>query len=170
MVGQYDIKKERHYKTLGFYAHIKMIEYIKSKTEEIRAIIVRNSYSKPGITFVTPDDYSQQLAYMHHPKGHIILPHVHNEVKREVLYTKEVLVIKSGRLRCDFYSEAKTYEKSVVIETGDVILLVSGGHGFECLEEVEMLEVKQGPYTGEGDKTRFDPTQTIILKEGTTDE
>lgn len=134
-----------------------MIEEIKGKSDEVRAIIVRNSYSKPGITFVTPNEYSQQLAYMHHPKGHIILPHVHNEVKREVLYTKEVLIIRSGILRCDFYDESKRYESSVTVETGDVILLVSGGHGFECIEEVEMLEVKQGPYTGDNDKTRFEP-------------
>lgn len=147
-----------------------MIEHIKGNDDEIRAIIVRNSYSKPGITFVTPDDYSQQLAYMHHPKGHVILPHVHNEVKREVLYTKEVLIIKDGKLRCDFYDEKRTYEKSIVIGKGDVILLVSGGHGFKCLEEVEMLEVKQGPYAGEGDKTRFEPTDNILMSEDETYE
>ena len=143
-----------------------MIEYIKGTDNEIRAIIVRNSFSKPGVTFVTPDDYSQQLAYMHHPKGHVILPHVHNEVKREVLYTKEVLVIKRGILRCDFYDENRNYEKSIVISDGDVIILVSGGHGFECLDEVEMIEVKQGPYAGEGDKTRFEPTTIINIDKG----
>jgi hypothetical protein len=37
-----------------------------------------------------------------------------------------------------------------------VIVLVSGGHGFEMLEETEMIEVKQGPYTGDADKIRFD--------------
>ena len=117
----------------------------------------RSSYDKNGITFVTPDNYSQQLAYMHHEKGHIILPHIHNVVKREILYTKEVLLIKRGKLRCDFYSENKEYLKSSMIETGDVLLLVSGGHGFECIEETEMFEVKQGPYAGEKDKIRFEP-------------
>lgn len=134
-----------------------MINTIKDIDGNILAIIVKHNYDKKGITFVTPDDFSQQLAYMHHPAGHIILPHVHNEVKREVLYTKEVLVIKKGKLRCDFYTDEKEYLESVVLETGDVILLASGGHGFECLEEVEMFEVKQGPYAGENDKTRFEP-------------
>lgn len=142
-----------------------MIEHIKNDNGEIRAIIVRNNYSQEGITFVTPNDYSQQLAYMHHPKGHVILPHIHNEVKREVLYTKEVLIIKKGKLRCDFYTEDRQYEKSVVVGKGDVILLVSGGHGFECIEEVEMFEVKQGPYTGDGDKTRFEPTDSVVISE-----
>ena len=132
-----------------------MVTEIKSDDDLLLALIVRHNYDKPGISFFTPDDYSQQLAYMHHPAGHVILPHVHNEVKREVLYTKEVLVIKKGKLRGDFYSNEKEYLESVIIETGDVILLVSGGHGFECLEEVEMIEIKQGPYLGEQDKVRF---------------
>ena len=134
-----------------------MIETILDPQGGTLAIVVRASYDKPGITFVTPDDYSQQLAYMHHPKGYVIQPHVHNIVKREILYTKEALILKSGRLRCDFYSDDQEYLKSTVVEGGDVILLVSGGHGFECLEETVMLEVKQGPYAGENDKVRFAP-------------
>ena len=134
-----------------------MIETIKDENLNVLAIIVRNSYDKQGITFVTENDYSQQLAYMHHPQGHIIKPHIHNIVKREILYTKEALIIKKGKLRCDFYTDDKEYLKSVVVTDGDVILLVSGGHGFECLEETMMLEVKQGPYAGENDKIRFEP-------------
>lgn len=134
-----------------------MINTIKDQNGTTLAIIVKHNYDKHGITFVTPDDFSQQLAYMHHDAGHVILPHIHNEVKREVLYTKEVLVIKKGKLRCDFYSDNKEYLESTVLDEGDVILLASGGHGFECLEEVEMFEIKQGPYAGENDKTRFEP-------------
>lgn len=134
-----------------------MVNTIYDQDKHIIAIIVKGNYEKPGISFFTPDDFSQQLAYMHHPAGHIILPHIHNEVKREVLYTKEVLVIKKGKLRCDFYTEQKEYLESVIVEAGDVLLLASGGHGFECLEETEMFEIKQGPYAGEADKTRFEP-------------
>ena len=128
------------------------------------AIVIKHDFDEKGITFCTPDDYSQQLAYMHHPEGHVILPHVHNEVKREVLYTKEVLVIKKGRLRCDFYTDDQEYIKSIELESGDVILLASGGHGFVCLEETEMYEIKQGPYAGEKDKTRFEPVAENELR------
>ncbi|MBP3196390.1 MAG: hypothetical protein J6N21_05225 [Butyrivibrio sp.] len=137
------------------------------------AIVIKHDYDKPGITFCTPDDFSQQLAYMHHPAGHVILPHVHNEVKREVLFTKEVLVLKKGRLRCDFYTDAHEYIKSIELVGGDVILLASGGHGFVCLEETEMYEVKQGPYAGEMDKTRFEAVSDDSLKivdEGSANE
>ena len=122
---------------------------------ELLAIIIDGKYHAPGISFFTPDDLSQQVAYMNHPKGHEILPHVHNRVTREVHYTQEVLVIKAGKLRVDFYSNESEYIESHVLSTGDVIVLVSGGHGFKVLEDVEMYEIKQGPYAGDGDKTRF---------------
>jgi len=131
-----------------------MIEKIENKAE-LLAIIIKHNFSEPGIHFFTPDDFSQQLAYMNHPSGRIIPPHVHNPVQREVFYTQEVLFLKRGKLRVDFYDDERNYLESRILEAGDVILLASGGHGFEALEEIEMIEVKQGPYAGEADKTRF---------------
>lgn len=132
-----------------------------SAVEEIRhdgemlALIVRDEFSKPGISFFTPPDLSQQLAYMRHPAGKVIDAHVHNPVERTVAYTQETLFIKRGRLRVDFFSDEQVYLESRELRGGDVILLVRGGHGFEVLEELEMIEVKQGPYAGDQDKTRF---------------
>lgn len=120
------------------------------------ALILRSRYDEPGIQFFTPGDFSQQLGYMNRPQGYVIPPHVHNPVPREVQYTKEVLFIKSGRVRVDFYDDEQTYLESRVLESGDVILLAFGGHGFQMLEPTEMIEVKQGPYAGEQDKTRFE--------------
>lgn len=124
---------------------------------EMLALIVRNNFEKPGISFFTPNDFSQQLAFMHHPLGKVIPPHIHNPVPRNVHYTLEVLFIKRGRLRVDFYDNAQKYLESRELTGGDTVLLATGGHGFEVLEELEMLEVKQGPYAGEQDKTRFAP-------------
>ena len=122
---------------------------------QILAIIIKASYSQEGIEFFTPDSYSQQLAYMNRPKGHVIQPHIHNRVLREVEYTQEVLFIRRGKVRVDFFNDNKCFLESVLLETGDVILLAHGGHGFEMLEQTEIIEVKQGPYTGDHDKTRF---------------
>ena len=77
-------------------------------------------------------------------------------VHRNVVMTQEVLFIKKGKLRVDFYDDYEDYLESKILDEGDVILLVSGGHGFTVLEEVEMIEVKQGPYSGDADKKRFD--------------
>jgi len=142
-----------------------MIEKIFHK-EELLSIIIRSTFREPGITFATPNDFSQQLAYMRHPAGKVIAPHVHNPVLREVHFTQEVLAIRAGRVRVDFYDNARSYLESRELGAGDVILLAGGGHGFEVLEELEMIEVKQGPYAGEADKTRFAPVDkaTIRLK------
>lgn len=122
---------------------------------ELLALILSRGFNEPGIHFFTPNSYSQQLAYMRHGTGKVIPPHVHNAVVREVHYTLEVLVLKKGRLRVDFYSTSRQYIESRILEAGDTILLAAGGHGFEVLEEIEMLEIKQGPFVGESDKTRF---------------
>lgn len=120
------------------------------------AIVIRAHFHKEGIEFFTPGTYSQQIGYMNRPTGYRIPPHVHNPVAREVHYTNEVLFIRSGRLRVDFYSEGREYLESTILMAGDVILLARGGHGFEMLEPTEIIEVKQGPYAGDGDKTRFE--------------
>tara|TARA_B100001989_G_C24442837_1_gene414862 strand:- start:230 stop:688 length:459 start_codon:yes stop_codon:yes gene_type:complete len=132
-------------------------EYVREvvSDETILAVILRTEFNKNGIDFFTANNSSQQLGYMKRPTGYIIEPHVHNPVKREVSYTKEVLFIKSGKVRVDFYDNKKKYLESEILKKGDVILLAYGGHGFEILEAAEMIEVKQGPYAGEKDKTRF---------------
>jgi hypothetical protein len=127
---------------------------------ELMALVISHKFSDFGVHFFTPADFSQQLGYIRHPVGKIIEPHVHNAVAREVYYTQEVLFIKRGKLRVDFYDKGKHYLQSYILETGDTILLAVGGHGFEVLEEVEMIEVKQGPYSGDVDKTRFIPVTT----------
>lgn len=120
------------------------IEEVRKKNK-LLAMIIRNDYDCNGVDFITPNEYSQQVAYMHHPTGKVIDAHVHNMVHRNVVLTQEVLFIKKGILRVDFYDEYEDYLESRDLHAGDIILLVSGGHGFQVLEEVEMIEVKQDP-------------------------
>ena len=128
------------------------------------AMLLRTAFQTDGIQFFTPDDFSQQLAYMNRPQGYVIAPHVHNSVPREVHFTKEVLFIKSGKIRVDFYDDDQNYLESRILFQGDVVLLAFGGHGFEMLEDSEIIEVKQGPYAGEADKTRFSPVSNDLIK------
>lgn len=140
-----------------------MIEHITYQNK-LLSIIIRTQFEKDGIEFFTPDDFSQQLAYMKRPEGYAIPPHVHNAVPREVQFTQEVLFIKSGKVRVDFYDNEQNYLESHILNPGDVILLAHGGHGFVMLEESEIIEVKQGPYAGEKDKTRFDCVKENEIK------
>ena len=130
------------------------IEVVKDNAE-ILAIIVRKDYSTEGLKFFTPDDFSQQLAYMNHKKGKLIKPHAHNSLKREIHFTQEVLLLKRGKLKVDIYRNDQSFLSTFVLTEGDVILLAGGGHGFEALEDIEIIEVKQGPYNGDLDKTHF---------------
>lgn len=123
------------------------------------ALIVRSSYDVPGVTFFTGSDSPMQLGYLNHPRGKVIPAHVHREVPRQIIMTQETLIIRKGSLRVDFYRDNATpiYLGSRLLKTGDVILLISGGHGFYAVDDVEMIEVKQGPYAGGLDKITFQP-------------
>jgi mannose-6-phosphate isomerase-like protein (cupin superfamily) len=119
---------------------------------------VRANFDNKGVNFVTTDDMTQQLGFLSHPKDKEIPPHVHLEFKREIYTTQEVLIIKKGKIQVDLYTPNQTYVESKTLYEGDVIVLVHGGHGFKCLSDVEMIEVKQGPYVNNNDKVRFEPT------------
>ena len=134
---------------------MKNMEEIQSG-QQVIAVIIYSEFSKDGIEFFTPGEFSQQLGYMKHKKGHTIQEHKHKLQTREVKYTQETLFIRKGRVRVDFYTDDKLFLTSRELKTGDVILLASGGHGFEFLEETEMIEVKQGPHGGDEDKERFE--------------
>ena len=140
-----------------------MIEKIINN-EKLLSIIIRAEYKSDGIEFFTPDDFSQQLAYMHRKKNYAISPHIHNAVQRDVQFTQEVLIIKNGKVRVDYYDEKKKYLESRILNKGDVVLLAYGGHGFEMIEDSEIIEVKQGPYLDKVDKIRFDSVEKNKLK------
>ena len=122
----------------------------------VAAIIVRSGFNPDGIQFVTPYYYSQLLGYMRRPAGSVIQPRIHLQVERKASFTQEVLYVRKGRVRVDFYRDDESYVESREIAMGDVILLSTGGHGFEMIEESEMIEVKQGPYMY--DKRRVTPS------------
>jgi len=132
-----------------------LIESISHGLEPL-ALIVRAEYDHPGIEFLTPDNLSQQIAYMRHPVGHKIAAHVHNLMHRQVLYTQEVLVIRKGKILVKLFNSKRKFICERILKSGDLILLCGGGHSFEMLEETGMIEIKQGPFAGDGDKTRFE--------------
>jgi mannose-6-phosphate isomerase-like protein (cupin superfamily) len=134
-----------------------MLKEFYDEDNELVALVIGSRFEKEGIEFFTPGDFSQQLAYMHHQKGKIIPPHIHNRVERAVHLTQEVLFVRKGRVKVDLYNKEQAFLSSTVLEAGDVILLASGGHGFTMLEPTEMIEVKQGPYLGNRDKIVFSP-------------
>ena len=132
-----------------------MVEKIYHK-KKLYALIVRARFrKKKGISFFTPNDTNQQFGYMKHNKGHIIKPHKHKKRTTKIFYTTEVIILFKGCLRVDFYDQKQKYLFSKIIKEKDIIMLVHGGHGFKVLKNIEMIEVKQGPYNLIKDKKKF---------------
>lgn len=134
--------------------------------EELLSVIIRDNFHAEGITFITPDDFPHQIGYMNREKDYMIVPHVHNKVPRNIDFTQETLIIKSGVVRVDFFTQEQEYLESRMVYKGDIILLAAGGHGFKMIQPAEIIEIKQGPYAGAMDKVRFEPIDDnkVVLK------
>ena len=123
------------------------------------AIIINSGYKKEGIEFFTPSHFSQQLAYMKRAKGYKVEAHSHKILERKVFLTQEVLVIKSGKINVMLFENNENFVAQRILTTGDIILMAQGGHSIEMLEDTEIIEVKQGPYT-ENDKIKITVKKT----------
>lgn len=132
--------------------------------KKLLAVIIKAKFKQDGIKFFVPDDYPQQLGYMKRLKGYCVVSHSHKPVLRKIKLTQEVLFIRSGKIRIDFYDEKKHYVESKVVKQGDVVFLASGGHGFEFLEDADIFEVKQGPFLKEVLPMRFDSVKKDRIK------
>jgi hypothetical protein len=121
------------------------------------ALIVRREMRSPMVQFFTPTDSPLQLGCMSHPQGHVIAAHEHVPVSHLVTKIQEVLVIRRGKLRVDLYAQDRKFLSAHILCEGDVILLAAGGHGFKAIEDLEMLEIKQGPYLGQHEKRPIEP-------------
>ena len=131
---------------------------------QLLALIVSASHKSEGAEFLTPSSYPLQLGVLCHPKSYVIQPHLHTDSPRQVVATQEVLFLRKGKVRVDFFDDDCSYLESRILAAGHTILLVSGGHGFEALEELEMIEAKTGPFIGDKNKTRFDPIDAEQVK------
>ena len=133
-----------------------MIQKIFHKKKLFALIINKNFRKLKGVNFLTSPEDTQQIGFMRHKKNHIILPHLHKKRLTKINFTTEVILLLKGILRVDFYDKKRKYLFSKKINAGQIIMLVSGGHGFKVIKDVEMIEVKQGPYNAKKDKQKFD--------------
>lgn len=125
--------------------------------EQLIAIIVSRDHNPPSIEFVTTPDLNLQVGLIKYPAGRAIQAHVHRPLERHIVGTGEVLFVRSGKVEALLYDDERQLVAQRVLQQGDLLLLVNGGHGFRMLEDTVMLEVKQGPYTGIDEKERFEP-------------
>jgi hypothetical protein len=135
--------------------------------KKLFALIVNDQYKKKeGITFFSSNDLPQQFGYIKQKSKHVILPHKHKKRSTKIVITSEVLILLKGILRVDFYDLKQKYLFSKILKKGQIIFLFHGAHGFKIIKNVEMIEVKQGPFIKTMDKKKFLPVdeKKIIIK------
>ncbi|MCF7907835.1 MAG: hypothetical protein K9L86_03030 [Candidatus Omnitrophica bacterium] len=145
-----------------------MKERIEHKGE-LLGLIIRGDYNPSQTEFFTPNEFKQQVGYIFYDTGQEVAAHIHHNMPRSLEGTSEVLILKTGHARIDFYSQDKQYLESREIFPGDIIILVFGGHGIHFYEPSLLLEIKQGPYIGVQEKERFPsayPEQEKLKKDG----
>jgi len=131
------------------------MEFIKTEDNVLTSIIIRREYEPAETTFVTTPDLAQQVGFVVYPAGGVIKRHLHKNVDRQNISSSEALIVRQGRLEIDIYDQNKSLLATRELQTGDFVLMVSGGHGFRILEATVLLEVKLGPYAGPSDKELF---------------
>lgn len=131
-----------------------LLEHITWNDQHI-ATIIRRDFMPGETTFISPDSYYQQLGFVVYPKDGVVARHSHLPLQRHLVGTPETLLIRKGSTEVDLYAMDKSPLGTWLLEEGDMIQLVAGGHCFKCLEETVFLEIKQGPYTGLVEKERF---------------
>ncbi|MDY0301368.1 MAG: hypothetical protein RBQ99_07260 [Trichlorobacter sp.] len=130
------------------------IEHITWHDQHI-ATIIRRDYMPDTTTFISPDSYYQQLGFVVYPKDGVVARHSHLPLQRHLVGTPETLLIRKGQAEVELYAMDKSLLGTWVLEEGDMIQLVAGGHCLKCLKDTVFLEIKQGPYTGLVEKERF---------------
>ena len=131
------------------------VENIKVNKKIVAKIFRYKKKKFKGIKFFTSKDLNLQIGYMSHNSNHAIKPHYHLKRGKIIKDMSEFLIIFKGKIRVLFYNKQKKLVRQKILNERDMILIVSGAHGFKILKKTEMLEVKQGPFVGEKDKIRF---------------
>lgn len=125
---------------------------LSPKTKALLAIIVRRTFSGQKHNFLTPSVSSLQLGVNFYGAGETIRAHRHKRQRRLIDRTQEFIFVAQGSATMFLYDERDVLVRRSRLNTGDCVLLASGGHGFKIREKTKIIEIKQGPYLPENDK------------------
>jgi hypothetical protein len=127
------------------------------ESQSMLAIIIRNEdlTLSNNIVFFTSKDEEFQFGAMHRNEGYKIDRHLHPRQQRIINRTSELLLVRGGSVRVDFYNNDRKWIASEIVKDGEFLLSFDGGHSFEFIESSMIIELKQGPYDLLTDKIRF---------------
>tara|TARA_B110000444_G_C18837382_1_gene596807 strand:+ start:1522 stop:1914 length:393 start_codon:yes stop_codon:yes gene_type:complete len=128
---------------------------IYDKNNNLLAIVIKDNSSTKEKDFHTDHSSEFQIASFNLQKDEVIQRHYHEKQERKVFTTNEVIVLQSGKMTLTLYDLNLNKVEDITLEGGDMVALFDGGHEIRIDEQTKFIEVKQGPYDEEKDKTRF---------------
>jgi hypothetical protein len=131
-----------------------IVEIISDKGIPL-SYIIRHEIMPESTTFLTPPEFTQQVGFVVYPPGGEVKRHLHLKLERHLTGTSEVLLVREGHCYMDVYNEDRELVATRELRTGDLMLMVGGGHGFRMIEHTVFLEVKQGPFLPVAEKEHF---------------
>ena len=115
------------------------------------AMIIRaNATSDAKYNFLTDSANPLQLGMNFYKAGEVIKAHYHLQRRVETdSVVQEFLLIGAGRAFLRLYDVADQAEfTGRQLETGDMVLLLAGGHSLDVQDDTKIVEIKLGPYDG----------------------
>jgi hypothetical protein len=122
------------------------IEYIAKNDKVFGILLKQNFSSEKKYNFITPNEYTIQLGSNFYKAGEKIRNHKHVPRDFKVDRLQEFIVINRGKCKIFMFDDDDQLICERIMEAGDSILLTAGGHGFEVLEDLNIVEIKQGPF------------------------
>lgn len=124
------------------------VEFFRAGHQLLAILVRATASSEDKYNFLTEQSEPLQLGMNFYQAGDSIKSHTHLRRDIHIDRIQEALIVSKGRTRLTLYDSDRNQAGETVLTTGDIVLLLSGGHGFEILEDTKIVEVKQGPYDG----------------------
>lgn len=117
--------------------------------KQLLAVIFRANIQINEVEFLTESSNDFQIGIHNRKKGIKLTPHTHKFIKAPQIKTiQELLLVQSGRIRVNIYNKKSSLVSKKILKRGDGVLLITGGHGVDFLEDSRVFQVKQGPFSG----------------------
>jgi hypothetical protein len=132
------------------------MQEIKSNGKTVAIFHMSNEW-KAGLDFLTSDSSFIQAGTWWYQDGKNLAAHKHLIHERDSNLTQEVIVVLTGRVLAELYDENDALFYSKELQSGDIGIMLTQGHGYKILEEnTRVVEIKNGPYPGaELDRVRL---------------
>jgi len=119
-----------------------------TKDGQLYALFFKRKMPVDGARFLTPPDASLQVGVFERPKGHRVHAHRHAEQDSAPTFG-EFLYFEKGKAKVTVFDAEWEVLAERIVQGGDFLLFLAGGHMLEILEPARIVEVKHGPYPGE---------------------